>query len=60
MKQKRAIFSIRFHADPLLKFIHSLYQKVRYNHDSAVLALYNAYLSSPGLALKQLLYIQII
>lgn len=38
IKQKGVIFSIRLHAEPLLKVIRDLY-RVRYNHDSAGLTL---------------------
>lgn len=34
-------------------------KRVRYNHDSASLTLYNAYLSSAGITHRQLLHIQI-
>lgn len=59
-KQLGAIFSIKFHADPRLKCIYNLYQRVRYNHDSAVLVPYKPYLSSAGITLRHFLHIQII
>lgn len=43
-----------------VKLFMATIKRVRYNHDSASLTLYNAYLSSAGITHRQLLHIQII